>query len=175
MLALTYLELRKIKISDCTPEYLSWILDEDNRTVLSTLNHINCMEDLITSTAKRISDSRYSILGIYKDQLHIGNIQARLASSSACIVSILLGRKEYRGKRYGSKALKILLDSPEFWPSYSKYLIFYAVIHAKNQASINLFLGSGFNLYNKTSWPNFLLPQEEYSLLYEYLAGTSDT
>ena len=162
--------LRRLKVSDCTTEYFEWMLDEYNRSVISTLVNIDTFDDLLESTISRILDPSCSLIGIFNNNEHIGNMQARIIGPSSCILSILIGRKEHRGRGVGLKSLSIFLKSRDLWPCVYNNITFYASIKVSNYASIRLFESAGFRLRITPEWPQSLstLEKEEDCVLYEY-------
>ena len=149
--------LRRLNSSDCTERYLEWLTDESNRKFITTLRTINTMNDLRKSTIPRLSNPKYSIVGIFQENNHIGNIQARSISENECIISILIGDKDLRGKGIARNALNHFLNSKALLPIITSTSIkYYAVINENNAASQRLFLSCGFHEQHIENWPKSL-------------------
>tara|TARA_B100000674_G_scaffold62902_1_gene43589 strand:+ start:12743 stop:13270 length:528 start_codon:yes stop_codon:yes gene_type:complete len=160
------ISLRRLQPKDCTEEYLSWVTDESNRRFITTLKTINTISDLKNSTIPRLSNPLISIVGIFYNQKHIGNIQARTISTNECVISILIGAKELRGKGIAKHAINQFLNTSAFLPICSQLITFYAVIDEKNTASQNLFLSTGFKRQNFSTWPEQIEKDKNNTLLF---------
>jgi len=163
---MTDIVLRKLEPNDVSEKYLSWITDESNRNWISTLRDINTIADLQLSTVPRLTDSRYSIVGIFYNHQHIGNVQARNISDDECIISILIGEKEFRGKGVAKQALYQLLNTRSLIPATKNLIKYYAVINEKNIASQRLFLALSFEEVKSHHWPTALEPEKDNAKLF---------
>ena len=158
--------LRRLQPDDCTEEYLGWVTDESNRRFITTLKTINTLSDLQDSTISRLSSPLISIVGIFYNYKHIGNIQARTISANESVISILIGAKEMRGKGIAKYAIKQFLNTRAFLPICSQLITFYAVIDKKNTASQNLFLTLGFEQQDFATCPEQLKKDNSNTLLF---------
>ena len=158
--------LRKLTFEDCTPKYLGWIKDESNRKYISTLKSINTLSELKASTKPRLSDNNYSIVGIFFQDEHIGNVQVRLISENEYIISILIGEKEFRGKGIAKHTLCKFLNTKSLLPKCKGEMLYYAAINIGNIASQKLFSSVGFEEVEINNWPNYINLDQNTSKLY---------
>lgn len=157
--------LRHLSVDDCTERYLSWLTDSYNISMIGSIGDIRTLPELRESISQRINDNQNSLIGIFEDENHIGNLQMRMVNNQTCIVSILIGEITRRGKGVGFRALETLIKNKSLWPKNSGKLNLYASIKKTNHASIKLFYSLGFKTVDDRNWPVNTINKNEDCLL----------
>jgi len=131
-----------ISIDYVTREYLSWLQDSENRTFLPHLPLYSSLSELTSDISSLLIDSSiYRFAIIFRD-VHVGNIQYRIVSADALLLSILIGNQQFRGRGIGLSAVKLLISL--LIDEAPQVRVLYAHIHPHNTSSIRLFRRCGF-------------------------------
>ncbi len=138
--------LRKLTQNDATEEYCSWLNDNDVTQYLET--HETNIDKLIKYINDKNGDINCILFGIFdiNNGKHIGNIKLEPIDwkNKIAEVGIMIGNKDYWGKKVGYEALKLIIDY-----SFNKFDISEIILglHFQNSRALKLYLNLNFKIY----------------------------
>ncbi len=137
--------LRAIAVSDASPEYLSWLNDEETTRGLSSGLFPSNMDEL-KAFLDRITVNRNAIMLAICDKTnnqHIGNIKLDNFDwvGRTCELGLLIGNKNYWGKGIGYEVCMLALEYAFDDLNIRKVLL---AVYENNPAAINLYKKLGF-------------------------------
>ncbi len=103
--------LRLLKINDVNSEYLAWLNNKaNNQYTHVSKSNLTMLKNYVVS---KLNDPEVLFFAIIEKQTnkHIGNIKLEPINwlKKKAAFGRLIGRKKYKGKGYGSEAVKLLL------------------------------------------------------------------
>ena len=102
------LSYRHLTQSDATDEYASWFNDKNVKKFIHSANNFIQKENLITYINMHNAKSDSILLGVFKNNTHIGNIKYEPIDFNKKLawLGILIGNKSNRSKGYGGEIIK---------------------------------------------------------------------
>ena len=153
--------LKKLALKDINENYLSWLSDTTLKKNLVNISfkNINLLKEYYKKTIKK----KYLIFfGIFYKGKHIGNIKFENIFINSAIASwgILIGDKDFRGKKIGYEVLSKSMNYLESKFNIKKFII--SVSHYNLQAK-KLYHSLGFRILKIKKDKIFLIKKCEFS------------
>lgn len=137
--------LRASTITDATPEYLSWLNDDETTRGLSSGIFPSTIEELKAFLDRAVNNRSVVMFAICDktNDLHIGNIKLDNFDwiSRTCELGLLIGNKNYWGKGIGYEVCKLVLEYAFSDLNVRKVLL---AVYENNPAAIHLYKKLGF-------------------------------
>ena len=140
-----HIKLKKLKEKDINENYLSWFKDVAINANLVNVNY-KSVDQLKRYFSKTIKKKNLYFFGIFFKGKHIGNIKFEniYINSSKASWGILVGDKNFRGKRVGYHVLSKSMDFIEKKFKIKNFII--SVTH-KNKIARKLYFNLGFRQF----------------------------
>ena len=147
-----------MKPKDVTINYLNWLKDREvNKYLEVRFNLPKSIHKLKKEVSTIIKNKSYFLLGIFNNNIHIGNISLDLnLSHKHAKIGIMIGDKNMHRLGFASLSLKLVTN---FLFDNLKMRFIYAGIYSNNLSSINLFKKSGFK--KVSLFPKFFISKKK--------------
>lgn len=106
----TEVMLRTIVAEDVTPEYVSWMNDEEVTRYTEIIHEKQRHEEVLDFVETKFKSKNEVLFGIFIKSLHIGNIKLGPVNwrHKTSEISFIIGNKAYWGKGYAASAIGIV-------------------------------------------------------------------
>ncbi len=142
------LVLRTFTPEDITQNYIDWLNDPETNRYLECKYKIQDMDSLTQWVEAANQDPTRVLLGIFHEDLHIGNVTFySMDSIHKCLrASIAVGRKSARGSRFSTEAFGAAI---EYAFNYLQYNRVESGIYDGNIAAIKMCERVGFHIESR--------------------------
>lgn len=138
-----HLHLRSFFESDITDDYIKWLNDPEINRFLESRFQVQDFFTVKEWVHNHNPSKEKMLIGIFKDDIHIGNITFHKIDSvhKFVVIGICIGRKSFQGKGYATEALQAAV---RYIFNEMKFNRIEAGIYHGNVTSIKLFRKVGF-------------------------------
>ena len=147
MIDISLIELKKIKVSHVTIDYLKWFESKSVKKFIQFKP--NSLTELRNDVKKKINTKRSILFGIFlKKHKHIGNIYIHDINrfKGSAYLGILVGDTNYQGKGVGYIAIKYAIN----WLNKNlKINKIYLSVSLNNKPALKLYTKIGFKILKK--------------------------
>lgn len=137
--------LRGLKVSDVTPEYVSFFQNEEHIKFMFQSQRLITAESLQKQIEKNTQEGHYHIYGVFENQTNtcIGNITVGAITHTHKIsdLAIFIGHKDFIGKGYAQEAIR--LGNELCFKKYD-FRKLHGGMFADNMASVKAYLKTGW-------------------------------
>jgi len=141
--------MRKLKKSDASVRYISWLRDNETKKYISAAKEARTLEDLERYISSKSTKPDVLFLGIFEKNTgtHIGNIKYEPIDSRLgyAVMGILIGDKDFRGK---GVAVEVIAGTAEWLRAKRGVRWVLLGVNKENIPAIRAYEKLGFSIAN---------------------------